>query len=128
MPETRGPDFQGLADAFRPIAAELSKIGRSFSEAMTRFWDSPDGRYLKAVVDYYERHPEQLDAMIAAREVEAQADTCHCLCQRWDHLGACTGRAATERTFAQSGLGAIAVPMCSACAASVDQQLAAAQR
>lgn len=105
--------------AFSAMHAEMVKIGAALGRAMADFMASPQGQYLKAVVDYYDRHPEELDAMIAAREAEGRRRDCHCLCQRWDHLGSCTGAATTERVFTAAELGATTVPLCAACAESI---------
>lgn len=111
-------NHEPLVQAFAAIRAELVKVGAAFGKAMSEFMVSPEGRYLKAVCDYYERHPEELDAMIAAREVEAARQGCHCLCPRWDdHRGRCAGWADTERPF-----GGLSVPMCGPCAAALDQR------
>jgi hypothetical protein len=116
--------WQAMADAW---TAEMRKVTASLTAAMTEFWASPSGQYLKAVVDYYERHPEELDAMIAAREAEARRRFCDCMCGRWKHRGACLTDATTERVFSLGGDPAT-VPLCGPCAASIDGQRAVLSR
>ncbi len=110
--------WQAMADAW---TRDMRKIAESLSEAMTEFWASPSGQHLKAVVDYYDRHPEELDAMIAARQMEARRRFCDCMCGRWNHRGACLTDATTERTFSLEG-DPVEVPLCRPCADSIDSQ------
>lgn len=96
----------------------------AFAKTMSEFWASPEGQYLKRIVDYYEAHPAELDTMIAARELEAELAAqphCHCLCGRWKHLGTCVTYASTERV-----IGGVAVPLCGPCSASIDVHRATA--
>lgn len=107
-----------MTAGFQVMAREMGKMVAAYAKAMGDFMQTPSGQYLKAVCDYYDRHPEELDLMVAAREAEAQTShSCHCLCQKWNHLGTCTGEAGTHRMF-----GSAPVPLCTACAASVDAQ------
>jgi hypothetical protein len=113
--------LQPIVDAFSAISKQLVEVGAAMNRAMTEFWKTPSGQYLKAVVDYYDRHPEELDAMIAAREAEAAIRYCDCMCGRWKHRGICTRTASTDRAFSLDG-DRVDVPLCSACAASIDEQ------
>jgi hypothetical protein len=120
-----------LARAWAPVVQQFAEAARQLltqvGENMRRFWDTPDGRYLKAVVECFQQHPELLDAMIAAREAEARVPDCHCLCQRWDHLGICASYSTTQRTFRSAELGDTVVPMCGPCAADLDGKRTMAQ-
>lgn len=101
--------FTACAEALRPIGPAIQ---RSWQEFMT----SADGQYLRAVVDYYDRRPGELDAVSAAREAEAVMVPCHCLCARWGHIGACRGYATT-----QFDVGGWFVSVCGPCAARIGQ-------
>lgn len=123
-----------LTDQFRPIVAafaafrrDLLKAGEALGKAMSEWAATPEGRYVMAVVDYYDRHPAELEAMIAAREAEARVRYCDCMCGRWGHRGACTTHAVTERLFTLDG-DRVTVPLCGPCAAGIDSQRTLAAR
>lgn len=122
-PPGRDP-MQDIGEVFACFADALRPVGEALNRGMKEFFESSTGRYLLAVAKYYEEHPDELNAMIAAREAEAQSWDCHCLCQRWDHLGVCTGERSTTTAMYLDGKQ-MQVPMCRACSSAIaDYRLA----
>lgn len=107
-----------LADMFEAFGRALLPVGEAINRAMTEFIESPAGQYLLVVVKYYEDHPAEYQALLAARTAEANHQYCNCLCQRWGHLGICRTDAATDATMWLYD-EPLQVPMCGPCANDV---------
>lgn len=106
-----------LAAAFRPLTKAFADMADSYMRAWKQWAESPSGRYLLAVAKYYDEHPEELAKLEARSGVVERS--CHCFCQRWDHLGTCTGRVTTSVRMDVPRAGSVDVPMCGPCASSV---------
>jgi hypothetical protein len=116
-----GSPQQAMQQFAASMARDMAKFAEQLRRAMQEWVESPAGQYLLAVSRYYEKHPDELDAMIRAREAEAVRPLCSCLCQRWGHLGACQTYATTERVL-YPDFGAVVVRACDPCAAGIDDQ------
>lgn len=110
--------FQDLGEAFAQMARDFAASLAAFLHAMSAYWDGVSGPQLRTIVQYYAEHPEELEALVAAREKGYQESACHCFCQ-WRHRGACAGTADTTRPF-----NGVSVPMCTGCAAEADHRRA----
>lgn len=84
---TGAPDARQLVETMQQSMDSMVTAVRLFTEQFTRamreFWNSPNGQYLIRVAECYRDHPDELDAMIRARELEA-ATPCSRFCGRCD--------------------------------------------
>jgi hypothetical protein len=109
--------FRQLHAAYEPLRLALEDAATTMIQGFARWAETPEGQQTLEYARYLNEHPEEMERIRAAQRVE----TCSCLCQRWNHLGDCTGAATTSR--AMTGLGyPHDVPMCAPCATSIDAQ------
>lgn len=126
--EQSGPSveeqWQAIGQAVQTAAEHLGQMAHRLFDAFREAMDTPEGRMLIAAGRYLEEHPEYAAELRAANR---RAESCHCLCGRWKHLGTCAGEATTSRTFFAESTGVVEVPLCVPCAADQDLKAALAR-
>lgn len=115
------PDLRIIREALEPAFEEMARWIRALHEAL----GGDEGiRRLTATLEQRQAERERWEAEHPGLRF---GDTCHCFCQRWDHVGICTGWAETTVVMTLWG-DPVRVPLCPPCATHAETRPHARER
>ena len=114
MSDTPMSAVQAMSKFVNAYAAAARPVMTAVARQISALYEA-----LRPMIEYYQQHPEELEAMRRERDAEEGYRGCHCLCglHRDRPEVVCTGEAVPGLTVTRSSstVGAVHIPMCRPC-------------